>query len=327
MNKPFLQVITLILILLITGGCVPANTGAAAPVSAAPQPIATVEETKNVLTLTSTPAEPTLPPPSPTRQEAEEAAVSVPTAPATGPTPTERPRKMEAGYWKEWPVMPAFISEHLREVYQRGLKQGNNPHAFSVLGDCQSQPEVFMGLYDSDPAAVRTLPESLQETVKQFNGSFDRYSPTVKDGTTEGALLWIQWNDNKEKKCEYGETPLDCELRVHKPSIVFIHVGTHYEARNRKYLTTIIDKLLEHGAVPILVTKADNRELDERVNGTLASLAYEYDLPLWNFWASVQHLPENGMLKGSDMYLSDEGVIIHREGALQALDTVWRAVR
>jgi hypothetical protein len=76
-----------------------------------------------------------------------------------------------------------------------------------------------------------------------------------------------------------------------------------------------------------MVTKADNRELDERVNQNMALLAAEFNLPLWNFWASVQHLPNNGMLQNSDMYLSAEGVIVHREGALQALDALWRAAR
>jgi hypothetical protein len=236
------------------------------------------------------------------------------------------PVPLDPEQWQEWPVLPV-VSPRLREIYRRGLAQGNRSGAFSVLGDCQSQPEIFLGVYDSDPVFVRTLPGKLQETVRQFSGSFDRYSPAVKDGTTEGALLWAQWNDNKEKKCRPGESPLDCELRVHRPSIVFVHVGTHWEARNRHYLTIILDKVLATGAIPILVTKADNRELDQRVNQNLASLAAEYDLPLWNFWASVQHLPEHGMEKGSDMYLSKAGLEIHRAGALEVLDAVWRSLK
>ncbi len=184
-----------------------------------------------------------------------------------------------------------------------------------------------MGVFESDAHYFQPLPQPLKDTVLQFTGSFNRYSPTVKDGTTEGALLWAEWNDNKDKQCQLGETPIDCELRTHRPSIVFIHVGTHWEARNRRYLTIILDKILASGAVPVFVTKADNREHDERVNQTMADLAVEYGLPLWNFWASVQHLPNNGMEPGSDMYLNEEAVEIHRQGALQALDAVWKAVR
>lgn len=278
----------------------------------------------------STPS-PTIPVQNTTENEqetAEPAGQPSSTPPAARPTAmaaqTVEPTRLPFERWKEWPVLSTTVSDELRQVYHEGLARGNNPHAFSFLGDCQSQPEVFMGIYDSDPDSVKQLPQHLQETVKRFSGSFDRYSPTVKDGTTEGALLWAQWNDNKEKKCTPGETPIDCELRVHKPSIVFVHIGTHWEARNRRYLTTIIEKIIEHGAVPVLVTKADNRELDERVNENLTSLAEEFQLPMWNFWASVQHLPENGMEPGSDMYLSEEGLIIHRQGGLEALDAVWR---
>lgn len=229
--------------------------------------------------------------------------------------------------WKEWPVLPQGVSTALKEIYQQGLTQGNDPHAFSILGDCHSLPEIFLGVYDSDPEVVAQLDEDLQETVSQFQGSFDRYSPTVATGTTEGALLWWRWNENLEGYCETDETPIDCELRYHKPSIAFIRIGTHYEARNEDYLRTIIEKLLENGTVPVIVTKADNRELDERVNQNLAKLAVEYDLPCWNFWASVQDLPGKGLNEESEMYLSDEAYALQKIEGLQVLDIVYRALQ
>lgn len=234
---------------------------------------------------------------------------------------------LPAEMWESWPILPQSVSDSLREVYRRGMANGNSSTAFSVLGDCQSEPDVFMGVYDRDPAAVQSLPANLQETVAQFQGSFDRYSPTVKGGTTEGALLWTMWNENLEGKCTAIETPLDCELRVQRPSIAFVHVGTHWETRNEHYLTIIIEKLLENGTVPIIVTKADNLELDERVNNNLARLAEKYDLPMWNFWASVQDLPRHGFAKDTEMLLSKQAKEIHRLGALQTLDFVWRALQ
>ncbi len=47
--------------------------------------------------------------------------------------------------------------------------------------------------------------------------------------------------------------------------------------------------------MPILATKADNLEGDQAINATIARLAYEYDLPLWNFWLAVQPLPDHGL--------------------------------
>ncbi len=241
--------------------------------------------------------------------------------PAT-PTPTRLP----AEQWKSWPVVPEGVSKALKAVYRRGLAAGNVPTHFSILGDCQSEADEFLGVYDREQAAVLTPEPALQETINHFRGSFDRYSPTVKSGTTEGALLFALWNDNREGKCLAGEIPIDCELRVHKPVIAFIHVGTHWETRNERYLKILIEKLLDNGTVPVLVTKADNLEFDERINQTLANLSEQYDLPLWNFWSSVQHLNNHGLVNGSGMYLSREAKEIHRLGALQALEFVWRSL-
>ena len=225
--------------------------------------------------------------------------------------------------WKEWPVLPNYVSEELKQLYHQGIENGNNPHAFSIFGDCHSLPEIFLGIYDNDPDFIKTFDPFIQETVSNFQGSFDRYSPTVKIGATEGALLWPLWNDNEEGLCEPNENAVACELRVHKPSIVFIRVGTHYESRNEQYLIRIIDNLLDNGIVPIIVTKADNRELDERINETLIKLASQYDLPVWNFWASVQNLDSQGINPDDDMYLSEDAYEIHTIDGIKVLDFVW----
>jgi hypothetical protein len=227
------------------------------------------------------------------------------------------------------PVLPSSV-ENVREIYERGRLLGNDANAFSIFGDCQARPEEFFGVYESDPALVSALPPELRETVAHFAGSFNRESPTARDGTTPGALLWNQWHRGRFG-CTFAETPVECELRVHRPSFVIIQVGTHFESRNTEYLRRIIAQLIENGVVPILATKADNRELDHRVNRDMALLAAEFDLPLWNFWAAVDHLPERGLytredrpLQG-DIYLTDEAQEIHRFTGLQALNIVWRA--
>ena len=250
-------------------------------------------------------------------------------SPTPKPSPTPEPSPTpDAAAWKDWPVIPA-IPEDMRAIYERGLAQDTiDPNAFSVLGDCQSEAGDFLGVFEDNPELVSTLPEGLQETVANFAGSFDRYNPAAKSGSSAGSLLYAAWNDNKEGTCLYGETPVDCELRVHRPSIVFIHTGTHYETQERNwyYLTIIIDKILARGAVPVLVTKADNLELDEHINLNMAKLAVKYGLPLWNFWASVQDLPEQGLMPNR-MHLTTAAHEVHRMGALEMLDAVWLAVR
>ncbi len=93
----------------------------------------------------------------------------------------------------------------------------------------------------------------------------------------------------------------------------------------------ILDQLIAHGVVPILATKADNRELDERINYDMAVLALEYDVPLWNFWAATGDLPNRGLYTKSsepylgDIYLNADGLERHRHTALETLDVVRRA--
>ena len=228
-------------------------------------------------------------------------------------------------------MIPESIDTSLRRVYERGLALGNDPNAFSLFGDCQARPAEFFGVFETDEDVIESLSPELREAVDHFEGSFNRESSTAQDGTTPGSLLWTQWHRG-EYGCTFAETPVQCELRIHRPSFVIIQIGTHFESRNTEYLRRVILQLLDAGVVPILATKADNREKDERINRDMSMLAAEYDLPLWNFWAAVSDLPNRGLythddrpLQG-DIYLTEEAAVIHRMTGLEALNVVWRAV-
>ena len=254
-------------------------------------------------------------------------ATSTPTEQSKSTTGTASATSV-SNEWMNLPVQPE-PGTNLRAIYQKGLALGNDPNAFSIFGDCQAEPQEFLGVYDTDLVLVESLSPELQETVANFAGSFERESPTAQDGTTPGALLWDQWHRG-EYGCSFGETPVACELRVHRPSFVIIQIGSHFESRNTEYLRRVINQLLEQGVIPILATKADNREKDNRINRDMALLSAEFNLPLWNFWASLSDLPNRGLftrkdrpLQG-DIYLTDEAKVIHRETGLEALNIVWR---
>jgi hypothetical protein len=232
--------------------------------------------------------------------------------------------------WKSLPIIPN-VDESVRDIYEYGQTLGNDPQAFSIFGDCQTRPDEFFGVFETDAELVESLSPELYELVENFHGSFNRESPTTQDGTTPGSLLWIQWHRG-DYGCTFAETPVECELRIHRPSFVIIQVGTHFESRNTEYLRRIILQLMDAGVVPILATKADNREKDERINRDMAMLAAEYDLPLWNFWAAVSDLPNRGLytrddrpLQG-DIYLTQDASLRHRMTGLNALNAVWRVV-
>ena len=213
-----------------------------------------------------------------------------------------------------------------------GQAMGNDPTRFSKLGDCHSITAVFLALYDRPGSyGIPSGREYLFETIRQFAGSWSRESMAVKAGLNDAAALSPLWAD--QKYCESGETPLECELRLNKPSFLIISLEAPWNGRTpevyENYLRQILDITIAHGVVPILATKADNLEGDHSINLTTARLAYEYDLPLWNFWRSVQDLKDGGIdLARDNFHLTIEAWDRRSYTALVALNSVWpRAIR
>lgn len=197
--------------------------------------------------------------------------------------------------WKQLPVIPV-VSEAMKEVYQRGIELGRNPNVFSKVGDCQTSTGFY--LVDFDYPNQYSLGEYayLQETIDYYEGSFSRTSLAMRDGYNVAAILTPLRAD--PEKCESGETPIACEFRVNNPSIALISLETNFNGRPAddygKYMRQIIEYSLEQGVVPILATKGDNLEGDHSINAEIAEIAVEYDIPLWNFWAALQPLPNHG---------------------------------
>jgi hypothetical protein len=251
---------------------------------------------------------------------------AIPTDPNVTPTPDLR---LSPEKWQTWPVIPT-VSARAREIYQRGLALGNDPRAFSKIGDCQSVPASFLGIYDTDRYFFAPEYQSLQDTVDYYAGSFNREGESVRGGFNTSSVLLPFWADTEV--CQPGESPLECENRIHNPSIVFISLEVWFEGRTpdvyEKYLRQIIEYNLEQGTLPILATKADNVEGDNSINTTIAKLAYEYDLPLWNFWLAVQPLPNHGLdpADPTGFHLNMDGWNMRSFSALQALDSIRRAV-
>lgn len=218
---------------------------------------------------------------------------------ATTPTSTPEPyvySTLLPEEWREWPVIPTSISPKMVAVYELGQLKGNDPHAFTKIGDCHSMPPEFFAIFETE---FYNLDEYvyLQETIDYFPGSFERQGYAAKLGLTATGALSVLWNDWKE--CTPMETPLDCEYRLHQPSFVIISLGTNDANGVAPFETTlrrVIDVTIGHGVVPILATKADNAEGDHSINETIAQLAYEYEIPMWNFWRSVQPLPDQGVI-------------------------------
>lgn len=322
-------------VLLLAGACAtqPATAGEV-------QPTATGRAASGAPTraprasATSTPAE--ADPAAP-----EETETSGPTPTAAAPTATRRPASPTPDYsptpderplpnaWRTWPVIPA-VSQNAIDIYQRGLAMGNDPHTFSIIGDCQSEPPVFFGIYASDRYFLQEDELYLEETIEYFQGNFDRLHATVKNGLSVASVFSPLWAPREV--CQPGETPLECEFRLHRPSIVFINLGTNWTNGDGYThvddLRKVVEYALERGILPILSTKGDNHEGDHSINLTTARLAYEYDIPLWNYWSAIQFLPNKGLARERQdpNYLSVEAWDVRSYTGLRTLDRVWRTV-
>ena len=252
-------------------------------------------------------------------------AIFAPTSSSTATPDTRLPPER----WPEWPIIPSVTGRAI-EIYRKGLTMGLDPKAFSKVGDCQSVNAAFMGYLDDPVRIPASIYAAHQKTVDNFKGHFATDGQAVRGGFVAASVLSPLWAD--PKVCLPGENPLDCELRITRPIIVFVRLERWWDGRRAEQyeilIRRILDDIITHGAVPILVTKADNVEGDNSINMTTAKLAYEYDLPLLNFWAAVQPLPAHGM----DTQLNDGFHISHQAWnvasltGLETLETIWEGL-
>ncbi len=297
--------------------------------------------TEVVSTTPTTVLEPTaslnIPPPPTMTVSPQETPKQLPQASETLPPviPTHTPLALKS--WQDLPVIPA-VSQRTAQIYQKGQELGRDPHRFSKIGDCQNVSSYFLSPFEHPTVYRLGEYENLQEAIDWFNGSFSRESLAVKGGFNVAAVLSPLRADNKQ--CEEGESPAACELRVFNPAFAIISMETWWSGKPEnyeKYMRQLIEYLIDQGVVPILATKADNLEGGNQINQVLGQLAWEYDIPLWNFWASVQSLPDKGLTKDGfhltlgtyfydDLQSTKTGWSMRNLTALQALDAVWRGV-
>lgn len=286
-----------------------------------------------ILSACSTPAaDVTTPEPQPVETEAAAVETLTPEAsPTLGITPTSTPdtRPLPED-WMNWPVVPT-VTNRAMEIYQQGLAMGNDPHAFSKIGDCQSIREAFMGFFDLPDRYTLTEDEAyLQETIDWFSGHFNTDGQGVRGGFNAAAVLSPLWAD--PTVCLPGENPLECELRITRPMFVIISLEVWWDGRTPEQYEALMRRIIEYtisqGAIPILATKADNVEGDNSLNLVTAQLAYEYDLPLWNFWAAVQDMPNHGLdpSRPDGFHISIDAWNVRSFTALQTLDSLRRGL-
>lgn len=247
---------------------------------------------------------------------------------------TETPDlRMPPEDWQSWPIIPEATNRS-KEIYLDGLKKGVDHHAFSKIGDCQNVKESFMGIYDTNRYFLQDWQKDWQHTIDQFRDFFNRDSLAFGQGlNVAGALSPFHADPNT---CLPQENPVQCELRVINPAFAFVRFERWYPDVTppdvyEKYLRQIIEEVINNGTVPILMTKADNVEGNHLINFIIAHLAYEYDIPLYNWWRAAQALPNHGLDPERDdgKFHIDPQYAWTEQSAygLGTLDSIWKGLR
>jgi len=99
----------------------------------------------------------------------------------------------------------------------------------------------------------------------------------------------------------------------------------------------IVEYVISQDVIPILATRAEGPDAEISIDATVARIAYDYGVPLWNFWAAAYPLPSHGLTADgfhltwaapffNDPERMEMGWPWRNLTALQTLDTVFRAV-
>ncbi len=239
------------------------------------------------------------------------------------------------------------ITAKSMEIFKAGQARGNHPNVFALVGDSNTDNPAFLQPIDRGDYNLGAY-TYLEDTIKFFKGSFARSqsSPAAVGGFNTSKVLDPA---NSGPGCDRSETPLDCEYRITKPSISLILLGTGdqhtwqgFEARYRR----IIEDTISQGIIPVLITKGDSLESRDNtapygyINGIIARLSREYDVPLLDLHQAISGLPNTGFNPdgfhyntppdGKSAYFLGDwmryGYTIRNLTALQMLDAIRRQI-
>lgn len=267
-------------------------------------------------------------------------AVAPTVAPPPGPPPNYR--------------VISGVGRNARDIFLRGQQMGNRADVFSKVGDSITADLHFLYPFGWGTYNLRSY-SSLQPVVNHFstttareNNSFANPSLAASSGWTSSTIL--NPAEAWPGACPSGESPLVCEYHLVKPAVALVMVGTNDVAllpsdAFAANLGQITQTSIDMGVIPVLSTIPPRPEFQAQVddfNRIIRETAQTYAVPLWDYNAALQRLPNFGLWDGihpsapglaPDDYaasadLSPEnlsyGYTVRNLTALQALDAVWR---
>jgi uncharacterized protein YraI len=244
------------------------------------------------------------------------------------------------------------ISFHARQIYLDGQSKGNRADSFSKVGDSITFSLAYLYPLAGD-YSLRDF-SYLSPALSFFSGPngrgencFGATPIAAYPGWTTADVLTP--GGAKTGNCGSGETPLECEYRTAQPSVALIMFGTNDIAQNmsldtfRANLQRIVDISISHGVIPVLSTIPPFPTLESSArafNEAIVATARANDIPLWDYYASINKLPNRGLSSDGvhpseapdhqDATFDDEhlqyGFTVRNLGALQMLYELWRQV-
>jgi LysM repeat protein len=274
------------------------------------------------------------------------AAESTPAADQT-PVPTLQPTPGPTYIPPTGPIISG-ITSHAREIYLAGQSMGNRPNVFAKVGDSITDAPAF--LYGIGEARYSLYNYAyLEPAILYFSSgpidsvnSFNNDSLAATGGWTSFSIL----DPVNARSCD-GDTPLECEYRRIRPSVAIIMIGTNDSSANlssgayQQNLNRMVEISINMGVIPVLTTIPWNMYRDPHpFNAVIASTAAAYDVPLLDYWAAMETLPNRGIsednvhpsapLDGNTSVFSPDGLTygytMRNLVTIQMLDALWRQV-
>jgi hypothetical protein len=239
------------------------------------------------------------------------------------------------------PTSPSVLN-HAREIYEQGRILGMDPHVISKIGDCITDNPRFLypfGLNEYNLGGYIQL----QPVIDYFGASMAYDSQAAYDGLVTTAVLDPVFAN--PGACLPGESPLHCEIRIHRPSVAIIMFGaqdllfTSAEDFDQS-LRHIVHETIQAGVIPILSTFPSNlQRWDQSIayNQIVVQVAVDYQIPLINLWLALESLPHHGVdsdgrhlsipiTSAGDLRADNlkRGYTLRNLITLEALDVVWR---
>jgi hypothetical protein len=248
----------------------------------------------------------------------------------------------------------AAVALRAAEIHAVGAARGQDDRVFAKVGDSITVNQSFLRPVGLGQASLGVY-GALGPVIEHYRaGRIGTDNPFTRDSAASGVGWTAATVFNPEaarSECAPGETPLDCEYRIARPSVALIMFGTNdvgYVPPDtyRANLDRIVRTSAERGIIPIVSTLPTREGYEGAVvafNGIIREVAAEHRVPLWDYHAALATLPESGLSwdgvhpsegplgpEGAAVFTPSQlqyGYVVRNLTALQMLDAVWAATR